>query len=167
MKTNRIIFMEHSLKKPFISKKYFMDRKIITLILSLAILSSFFMPLFEWHSFEMSGLNYILSTHIPPYKYFLILIPFSVLFLFYGTLNEENYFFNRKLLSRLPLLTLIFIFIMRYITGDSGNGFSDNSNVFSGIDLGFWLTLGFSGLLVFTKGEMKAQYSENEWEFFE
>ncbi len=135
-----------------------MDKKIITLILSLAILSSFFMPLFEWHSFEMSGLNYILSDHIPPYKYFLILIPFSTLFLFYGTLNDENYFFNRKFLSWLPLLTLLFIFIMRYITGNSKNSFYDNSNVFSGIDLGFWLALSFSVLLVFTKREMKAQY---------
>jgi hypothetical protein len=105
-----------------------MDKKIITLVLSLAILSSFFMPLFEWHSFEMSGLNYILSTHISPYKYFLLLIPLSATFLFYGTLNEENYLFNRKLLSWMPLLTLLFIFIMRYITGDSENSFTREMN---------------------------------------
>jgi hypothetical protein len=144
-----------------------MDRKIVTLSLSIAIVSSFFMPLFEWHSFEMSGLNYILSTHISSYKYFLLLVPFSTSFLFYGTLNDENYFFNRKLLSRVPLLTLLFIFIMRRITGDSESSFSENSNVFSGIYLGFWLVLSFSVLLVFTKGEMKAQYCENELEFFE
>jgi hypothetical protein len=144
-----------------------MDKKIITLILSLAILSSFFMPLFEWHSFEMSGFNYILSTHIPPYKYFLILIPFSTSFLFYGTLNDENYFFNRKLLSWVPLLTLLFIFIMRYITGDSESSFTDNSNFISGVYFGFWLMLSFSVLLVFTKREMKAQYTGNELEFFE
>jgi hypothetical protein len=144
-----------------------MDKKIITLILSVAILSSFFMPLFEWHSFEMNGLNYILSTHISPYKYFLLLIPLSATFLFYGTLNEENYLFSRKLLSWMPLLTLLFIFIMRYITGDSENSFRDNSNFFSGVYLGFWLTLSFSVLLVFTKREMKAQYTGNELEFFE
>jgi len=144
-----------------------MDRKIVTLILSLAILSSFFMPLFEWHSFEMSGLNYILSTHISPYKYFLLLIPLSVSFLFYGTLYEENYLFSRKLLSWMPLLTLLFIFIMRYITGDSENPFSGNSNVFSSVYLGFWLTLLFSVLLVFTKGKMKPQYGESELFFFE
>jgi hypothetical protein len=137
-----------------------MDRKIVTLILSLAILSSFFMPLFEWHSFEMNGLNYILSTHIPSYKYFLILIPFSTSFLFYGTLNEENYLFNRKFLSWIPLLTLLFIFIMRNITGDSESSFTDNSNIFSGIYLGFWLLLSSSVLLVFTKGEIKLQYRE-------
>ncbi len=134
------------------------DRKIITLLLSFAVFSSFFMPLFEWHSFEMSGLNYILSTHIPPYKYFLILIPFSASFLFYGALNDENYFFSRKLLSWVPILTLIFIFIMRCIPGNSENNFSDNSNVFSGIDLGFWLTLSFSFLLVFIKGKKKTSY---------
>lgn len=135
-----------------------MDRKIITLILSFALLSSFFLPLFEWHSFEMSGLNYILSTHIPPYKYFLLLIPFSTLFLFFGALNDENYFFSRKLLSWAPLLALIFIFILRYITGDSENSFSDNGNVFSSIELGFWLSLSFSVLLIFANGKKKTQY---------
>ena len=130
-----------------------MDRKTVTLLLSFAVLGSFFMPLFEWHSFEMSGLNNILSDHIPPYKYFLILIPFSALFLFLGELYDENYFFSRKLLLWAPLVSLLFILLMRSITGNS-----ENRNVFSNIDFGFWLTLSFSVLLVFVKGKKKASY---------
>jgi hypothetical protein len=144
-----------------------MNRKTITLILSFAIFSSFFTPLFDWHSFEMSGLNYILSTHIPSHKYFLILIPLSTSFLFFGALNDEKYFFSRQLLSWAPLLTLLFVFLLRYINGNAENGFSDDGNVFSKTDFGFWLTLSFSFLLVLAKGKRKVQYSEKELQIFE
>jgi hypothetical protein len=102
-----------------------MNRKTITLVLSCAVFSSFFMPLFEWHSFEMSGLNSILSTHIPSYKYFLLLIPFSTVILFFGALNDESYLFSRQLMSALPFLVSIFVLVMRYITREPypGNSF--------------------------------------------
>jgi len=50
-----------------------MKRKTATKILSFIIVISFFLPLFEWHGFEMTGLNYILSSQVPSYKYFLLL----------------------------------------------------------------------------------------------
>jgi hypothetical protein len=125
----------------------FMNRKKITLVLSFGVFSSFFMPLFEWHSFEMSGLNYILSTHIPSYKYFLLLIPFSSVVLFFGALDDENYLFNRNLMSALPFLVSIFVLVMRYLTRERGS----SDNVFSEVDFGFLMVLGFSVLLMFTK----------------
>lgn len=132
-----------------------MKRKNITLVLSFAIFCSFFMPLFEWHSFEMSGLNYILSTHIPPYKYFLLLIPFSALVLFFGALDDENYLFNRNLMSTFPFLVSVFVLVMKYFTREPGS----SDNVFSEIDFGFWMVLGFSLLLIAVKGkEKKLQY---------
>ena len=132
-----------------------MKRKNITLVLSFAIFCSFFMPLFEWHSFEMSGLNYILSTHIPPYKYFLLLIPFSSVVLFFGALDDENYLFNRNLMSAFPFLVSVFVLVMKYFTREPGS----SDNVFSEIDFGFWMVLGFSLLLIAVKGkERKLQY---------
>jgi len=128
-----------------------MNRKNITLVLSFAVFSSFFMPLFEWHSFEMSGLNYILSTHFPPYKYFLLLIPFSALVLFFGALYDGRYLFSRKLMSVLPFLVLVFVLVMRYFTREPG---SDES-FFSEIEFGFWLILGFSVLLISIKAKRK------------
>jgi hypothetical protein len=139
-------------------KSYFMNAKAILLILSVALFSSLFMPLFEWNSFEMNGMNYILSTHIPSYKYFLLAVPFSALILFSGAISDENYFFNRKLFLWLPFLTLTFIFIMRYITRNHEKGFYDKSNVFSSIDWGFWITLSFSVLLVFVKSKKKTLF---------
>jgi hypothetical protein len=90
------------------------------------------MPLFEWHSFEMSGLNYILSTHIPSYKYFLLLIPFSTAVLFFGALNDKNYLLNRNLLSTLPFLASIFVLVMKYLTLESGS----KDGAFSEVGLG-------------------------------
>ena len=133
-----------------------MTRKIITLLLSSALFSSFFMPLFDWHSFEMSGLNYILSTHIPSYKYFLLLIPFSAAILFFGALDDENYLLSRNLMCALPFLISIFVLVMRYLTREPGSG----DNVFFEIDFGFWMVLAFSLLLMFTKGKNRiSQYA--------
>ena len=128
-----------------------MNRKTITLVLSFAIFSSFCMPLFEWHSFEMTGPNYILSTHIPSYKYFLLLIPLSAVVLFFGTLDDENYLLNRNLISTLPFLVSIFVLVMRNLTSESGS----DRGAFSEIDLGFWMMLGFSMLLMLIKGKKK------------
>jgi hypothetical protein len=133
-------------------KPNYMDRKVITILLSFALFSSFFIPLFEWHSFEMSGLNYILSTYIPPYKYLLLLVPLSALFLFFGALDNERYFFDRKLLVRLPVLSIFIVSIIRYFTRDPEDIFSDNGKVL----LGFWLTLFFSLLLVIVKNKKRA-----------
>jgi len=144
-----------------------MKRRSATLILSIALSGSFFMPLFEWHSFEMSGLNYILSAHIPSYKYFLLLVPFSSLFLFFSEISDEYYFFSRRLISCLPLPTLIFILIMDSVNRSSEAGFSENVNFFSNIDSGFWLSLIFSLLLLFTNGKKKTEYRGNELYSFE
>jgi len=128
-----------------------MNRKKITLLLSFAVFGSFFMPLFEWHSFEMNGLNYVLSTHIAPYKYFLLLIPFSAVVLFFGALYGENYLLNGNLMSALPFLVSVFVLVMRYLTRES----AASGNIFSEVSLGFWMMLGFSILLMLIKGKEK------------
>jgi hypothetical protein len=137
-------------------RKYFIDRKTATVILSFAIICSFCLPLFDWHSFEMNGLNYILSTHIPSYKYLLLLIPLSTLFLFLSAAYDDIYFVNRRIFSRIPFLSMIFIFMIRYINHGSENAFST-------IDFGFWLMLFFSALLVLTNRKGKEYAVLPEW----
>jgi hypothetical protein len=126
-----------------------MERKTAVVVLSLALFGSFFFPVFDWNHSEMSGLNYILSDHIPDYKYFLLLVPFSALLLFWGALHDEIYLFNSNFLSCLPLICLLFILVMRYRNPDSENLLSTNETTFSTIDIGFWLILLFSCLLIF------------------
>jgi hypothetical protein len=125
-----------------------MERRTAIAILSAALFCSFFFPIFNWHHYEMSGLNYILSDHISGHKYFLLLIPFSSLFVFWSAVNSEARFFNRKKLSWIPFLTLLFIAIMQYRSWNSGNNFFENERALSSIDLGFWMILLFSMMLI-------------------
>ena len=129
-------------------------RKVITLLLSFVIFCSFFTPLFEWHSFEMSGPNYILSSHIPSYKYLLLLIPFSTVTLFLGTLNDEKYPIDRNLLLVLPFFVSVFVLLRRYFVPELN---SDNS-LFAEIDMGYWMVLGFSTLLLSTRRRKKVSH---------
>ena len=140
-----------------------MKRKTATKILSFIIVSSFFLPLFEWHGFEMTGLNYILSDHIPSYKYPLILAPFAALFILFDALNERSFFFNRKIFSWIPLLILSLLCIMRLSNVNAENSF-DNETYFSTIDFGFWIMLTFSILLVTFNDSKRLfyQYEKNE-----
>jgi hypothetical protein len=145
-----------------------MKRKTATKILSFAILSSFFLPVFEWHSLEMTGLNYILSSQIPSYKYFLLLAPFAALLIFLDTLDERSFFFNSKIFSWLPLLSLVIVSILRFWNGNTEYSFYDNDTYFSAISLGFWLMLFFSILLVIAKDSKRLfyQYEKKEKDLF-
>ena len=145
-----------------------MKRKTATKISSFIIVSSFFLPLFEWHGFEMTGLNYILSSQIPSYKYFLLLAPFAALLIFFDTLDERGFFFNSKIFSWIPLLSLAFICIMRLSNGNAENNFYDNERYFSTINFGFWIMLFFSILLIVVNDSKRLfyQYEKNESDFF-
>ena len=145
-----------------------MKRKTATKILCFIIVSSFFLPLFEWHGFEMTGLNYILSSQIPSYKYFLLLAPFAALLIFFDTLDERSFFFNSKIFSWIPLLSLSLICIMRLSNGSAENSYYDNETYFSTINFGFWIMLSFSILLVIVKDSKRLlyQYEKNESDFF-
>jgi len=131
-----------------------MKNKTATQICSIAMFCSFFLPVFHWHGFEMSGLNYILSDHLPSYKYFLLSIPFSAVFLFWGA-RDGKYLFGRKILSWMPLVSLISISIARITDGSYEHDFYDKENPFMTMDFGFWLLLFFSLVLVLVKNEKK------------
>jgi hypothetical protein len=129
-----------------------------TTLLSVVLIGSFFMPFFYWHSLEMNGFNFILSDHIPPYKYLLLLIPLVALFHIFGVLSEENYFFIRQLLSWLPLSVLLAVFAMVFINENRDSRFFYEGNIFSNTGYGFWLALGLSSLLTSLKRKVKAHY---------
>jgi len=135
-----------------------MSRITLTTILAVFLLGSFFMPFFYWNSFEMNGFNFILSDRVPSYKYFLLVIPLVVLFFLFGALSEGSTSFSRKLLSWIPLTTLLAIFILIFITKSLDRLVFDNGGMFSNTGGGFWLALGLSLLLAFVKPRMKSQY---------
>src|SRR5437763_9699653 len=128
-----------------------MKKKTIVLLLSFALTSSFFFPIFNWNSFELSGPNYILSDHTPPYKYILLLIPLISVRIFLGTLYNENLVFTRGLVW-IPLLALMFVFIVNSIREGLGN-------VLSMTGIGFWLILLFSLSLALARGKQETIHS--------
>jgi hypothetical protein len=135
-----------------------MNKITLTTILSVVLLGSFFMPFFYWHSFEMNGFNFILSDHIPSYKYILLVIPLTALFYLFGVLSEENYFFSRQLLSWLPLSAILITFLLVFINENRDSRFFDGGNILSNTGSGFWLALGSSWLLTLTRSKAKARY---------
>jgi len=145
-----------------------MKRKTAIKILCFIIVSSFFLPLFEWHGFEMTGLNYVLSNQIPAYKYFLVLAPFAAILIFFDVLDERSFFFKSKIFSWIPLISLALICIMRLSNGNAENSFYDNDRYFSTINFGFWIMLIFSILLVIVNDSKRLfyQYEKNESDFF-
>ena len=132
-----------------------MHKKILTTILSFILLCSFFMPFFYWHSFEMSGFNFVMSEHIPSYKYFLLAIPLTTIFHLLSVLSQENNFYSRKLLSWTPLATLMIVFALILGKERSDDSFFSNGNIFSITGAGFWLALGFSLLLTCVNFKMR------------
>ena len=136
-----------------------MEKKQTTLVLSFALMACFFVPIFQWDSFEMSGINYLLSSHIPAYKYFLLLIPVSSLFLFLGMLNDVKDFPGARLLSIIPFLTLLLVYVVKYLNRASEGYSTENGNIFSGTYPTFWVMLGFSLFLLIVH-QRKAKVSE-------
>ena len=135
-----------------------MKRKTAIKILSFIIITSFFLPFFEWHGFEMTGLNFILSSQIPSYKYFLLLSPLAALFLFFDSAEERSFFLNNKIFSWIPLLSLSLICILKLSNGNTEEGFYANESFFSTINFGFWIMLFFSIILVLIKDSKRFFY---------
>jgi hypothetical protein len=113
------------------------------------------MPFFYWHSFEMNGFNFILSDHIPPYKYFLLPIPVLGLIHLLCVLSHEKFYYSSKLLSWVPLVSLAVIFIMVFVN-ERSDDFFRTGNIFSNTGAGFWLALLFSMLLTFVSLKEKS-----------
>ena len=133
-----------------------MGKKTTRKFLSFCIGISFFLPIFEWHSFEMSGLNFILSSHTESYKYLLLLVPVPAFLLLTEMQNEHVMLFSAKALSVLPLIGIVLTLISMYIDERSELFFYGNGNVFSIVNIGFWSVMIFSSLLALVCFQKKA-----------
>ena len=118
-----------------------MNKKTLTTVLFFILLSCFFIPLAEWDSFEMSGMNFVLSSHTPDTKYILLVIPVSALFVLLKAIKGEK-------LRYLPFCISIFLFIIC-------NSEPSDKNILQIMDYGFWITLIISLLLIFIKPEVR------------
>ena len=85
-----------------------MDRKTFTIVMAIALIASFFLPLL---SVGGSAFDYVTSKGGSWEKYLWLIIPICGLLLLLGELNN-NYAANRGLLTWLPLLTVLWFLII-------------------------------------------------------
>jgi hypothetical protein len=113
-----------------------------TILFSAILLASFFLPIVEWDSFEMSGLNFVLSAHTPGTKYILLLGPFCALFLLLGAIYYNGYAFSQNLVRWLPFITSVIFVVICYKEAPGSFTWRD-------IYLGGWINLAASLLLIY------------------
>jgi hypothetical protein len=121
-----------------------MNRKILTLILAVALIASFFLPLSSG-STAYSAFDIVKASspggggiEIMLMKYIWIIFPLSGLMLLVGAVNNENYFLGRGVWAWLPLLAVIYI-IVRPVT----NGVNIMDMV-KGFGVGMWVAVAAS-----------------------
>ncbi len=84
-----------------------MDRKMLTIVLSVVLLAGFFLPWFG----NASGLDFVTAKGATWKEYLLAIIPLCALLLLLGALNG-NYILSRSLLTVLPFLVVLFTLIV-------------------------------------------------------
>jgi hypothetical protein len=124
-----------------------MDKKTLTIILAVALLIAFFLQWGSGFAGKFSGFDLVTAKGADWKQYILILIPLSALLLLLGAFNG-NYALGRGLLCVLPILTILFMFIilpiidgvsLKYVFKSLGKGYG----------VGLWLTIVSSLVLAF------------------
>lgn len=92
-----------------------MNRKILTIILAVLLIASFFLPMGAGGSTSAFDLvqapSFGNSFEALFMKYGWLLIPLSGLMLLIGALNKETYFLGRGIWAMLPILALLMLLI--------------------------------------------------------
>ncbi len=98
-----------------------MNRKMVTIILAIVLIGSFFLPLFSTSSgsaFDViKAPSYGTGAEALLAKYIWIVMPLSGLMLLIGAVNNGNYFLGRALWAWLPLLAMLYIIVRPVIDG--------------------------------------------------
>lgn len=117
-----------------------MNKKILTIILGAALVGAFFLPYASFAGMDASGYDIVSSPSDNWQKYLYLIIPVTGLLLLIGALNNGNYILGRGLLCVLPLLAILYIFIVNPIIegGAIGDVFEA---IVKGAGIGLWITI--------------------------
>lgn len=120
-----------------------MNRKIFTIIVAVALIASFFLPLASGGS--ASALDVVKGPSMPGggievmlMKYIWIIFPLSGLMLLVGALNNENYFLGRGLWAWLPFMAIVYIIARPVIDG------AKIMDMVKAFGVGFWVAVASS-----------------------
>ena len=120
-----------------------MDKKMLTIVLSVVLIGCFFLPYFKFMGVGASGYDIVFSGGGNWEKYLMLLIPIPAVLLLIGALNNGNYIGGRTLWAWLPLLAILYHLIRMVVEGAA---IGDLVKV---IGLGLWVSLAASLVLAF------------------
>ncbi len=133
-----------------------MDRKTITIVLALALISCFFLPYLKYGTVSANGFNLLTSKATSGadkglllMKYIWILIPVAAIMLIVGALNNGNYFLRRSIWALLPLLTVLLVMAQLFRDTKSIKSGITISDLSENFGIGYWITAGISLVLAF------------------
>lgn len=121
-----------------------MDRKTLTIVLSVIIIAAFFLPYIG----ETSGYDFVRNAPKGDgWEYYLWLIsPVAALLLLLGALNKDRYILSYGLLIWLPFLTQVFIFIRILMEAEL-----PVKEVVKSMGYGFWIATAAAIFLAFAR----------------
>jgi hypothetical protein len=120
-----------------------MDRKTLTIVLAVALIASFFLPMAKIGG---SMLDVVQAKGGDWKKYLLLVYPICGILLLIGALNG-NYVLSRSLLTWLPFLTFLLMhFILPLVDGVKVDMLFQQ---FKGFGIGLWLAFVSSLVLAF------------------
>lgn len=122
-----------------------MDKKTFTLIMAVALIVSFFLPVFAGG--HGSGLDVVKSSMGGWQKYIYLVFPICGALLLIGALNNGNYPGGRSLLSWLPFLAVLYIVIISPLI--DGIKFEYIFKSFKLFGIGLWVAIVSSIALAF------------------
>lgn len=124
-----------------------MNRKMLTIILSVVLLAGFFLPWASGFGGKFSGFDLVTAKGVDWKVYLLILIPLSAILLLLGAVNG-TYILSRELLTWFPLLAIVFFLIIAPLIEGAKIGLLLKT-IGKGYGAGLWLTILGSVVLAF------------------
>jgi hypothetical protein len=119
-----------------------MNKKMLTVILSVVLVGAFFL---DWGGGK-SAFDGVKDQGGNWKSYLTLIIPLSGVLLLLGALNKGNYLLGRKVLCWLPLLTILYVHVIKPLIDDKAIG-----DIFKmlgkGWGIGLWVTIAASLVL--------------------
>ncbi len=122
-----------------------MNRKTLTIVLAVALIASFFLPVFNGSG--ANGLDVVKSSAGGWQKYLYLIFPICGALLLVGALNNGNYPGGRSLLTWLPFLAVLWIVIVSPLI--DGVKFEYIFKSFKLFGVGLWIAIVSSVVLAF------------------
>lgn len=123
-----------------------MNRKMLTIILGVILIAAFFLAYWSTPFGDASGFDAVKAKGGDWQKYLLLIFPLCGALLVIGAVNNENYPLGRNLLCWLPLLTVLYMLIIKPLI--DGAAFGDIFKMLGkGYGIGWWATIAASLVL--------------------